>query len=558
MLYIFRLKFKCLMNLSVGSIERCYVFNHSLLSLQGIFLNMEKPAWLKIKGYYHISPQISSDWRDEKRLIQRVSSEKYVENYAFYPLLHVNLKERKYKKHPDNEKTRTHSYFKDGKWVRTEKLRPLHYANHMDALIYSYYAFKLQELYEYELKKIPGLSECVTAYRKIPLENSDKNKGTIHFAYDAFREIQKRTLHNEEYVVLAFDIKSFFSTLNHGYLYDKWKNLLQKDELPKDHYNVFKSATSFSFIYKNDFRKHQIRNGRKSGFNEKHLAKIRNQNGFNAFFESPKDFRNQVRSGNVKIYKNNFRNKKKEMIGIPQGLPISALLANLYLLDFDRNIVNELVDQKGCYYSRYSDDIVILCHKEIMYDVECFVYEEMKKCLVSISEEKTEKFVFKLEGGTIKSFKLVNGEEKENLPFIYLGFEFYGNKTLIKSTNLSKFYRRMIYSVKARCERAKKIAEMRSTKPILFRRQLYKIYRNIDLDKVKAKRKFKSFLKVETGEFRVTSKVKDVQFRGNYFTYAKRAAEIMNEPAILKQIKGEKRVFNQAVQKHLKMSFRHK
>jgi hypothetical protein len=520
---------------------------------------MGKPNWLKIKGYYHISSQISSDWRDEKRIIQKVTNSKYVENYAFFPFLHVNLKERKYKKHPYNEKVRTHSYFKDGKWVRTEKIRPLHYANHMDALIYSYYASELQTLYEEELNKTPGLSECITAYRKISIDGNEKNKGTIHFADDAFKEIQKRTLENGECAVLAFDIKSFFSSLNHQYLYDKWKMLIQKEALPKDHLNVFNSATNFSFIYKNDLRKYAHSNGKKSEFDEKQLAKIRNVKGFNAFFESAREFRENVNNGSVRIYKNNFKDKKtKKMIGIPQGLPISAILANLYLLDFDSSILNTLVNRKNCYYSRYSDDIVIVCDKNIIQDVEKVVIDEMEKCFVSISKEKTEKFIFKFVNKKIVSHKIIDNVETPNLPFIYLGFEFYGNKTLIKSSNLSKLYRRMIYSVKKKCERAKKIAELNGTKPILFKRQLYKIYRNIDLDKANTKRKFKTFSKIETGEFRVISKEKTIPFRGNYFSYARRAAEIMEEPAILNQIKGEKRVFNQAIQKHLNTPIRSK
>lgn len=520
---------------------------------------MEKPSWLKIKGYYHISPQISHDWRNVKRIIQKVTNTEYVADYAFYPLLHVNIKERKYKKHPDNEKLRTHSYYRDGKWNKTEKIRPLHYANHLDALIYSYYAFELQKLYEIELAKIEGLSKCITAYRKIPIENSDKNKGTIHFADDAFKEIQKRTLENGECAVLAFDIKSFFPSLNHQFLYDKWKNLIQKDELPKDHLNVFNTATNFSFIYKNDLRKYPRVNGRNAEFDEKELARTRNTKGFNAFFDSPQEFREKVKNGKVRVYKNSFKDEvSKKTIGIPQGLPISALLANLYLLDFDSAILYKLVKNKNCYYSRYSDDIVIICDTHLIDEVEKTVMHEMENCFMKISKEKTEKFIFSLKGDKVLSHKIVNGTLVPNLPFIYLGFEFYGYKTLIKSSNLSKFYRRMIYSVKKKCERAKKIAELNGTKPVLFKRQLFKIYRNIDLDKVNAKRKFKSFSKLDTGEFRTLSKEKNIPFRGNYFTYARRAAEIMNEPAINKQLKGEKRVFNQAVQKHLNIPIRNK
>lgn len=514
---------------------------------------METPDWYKIKGYYHISPQLSGEESSIYNNISKIKNENYVGNYAFFPLLHVNIKERKYKKHPKNPKLRSHSLIEEGKVKKTTKIRPLHYANHTDALIYSYYAHILNSKYEKSILDESGLSDCITAYRKIPIEQSDKNKGTIHFAHEAFTEVKKRAADNECCAVLAFDIKSFFSSLNHAYLKEKWEGLLGVETLPKNHLNVFNSATNFSFIYKDDLRRFDKVQGRKSDFDEKKLASIRNKQGFKAFFSSPQEFRDKIKSGKLRVYKNNFKDKKTgEVIGIPQGLPISALLANLYLLDFDKAILNELVNIKNCYYRRYSDDIVIVGETEKMNFIEDFVMKEMEKCFVKISKEKTEKFIFKKIEDKIVSHKVIKEGLTPNSPFIYLGFEFYGHKTLIKSTNLSKFYRRMIYSVKKKCNRAKKIAETNGTKPIIFKRQLYKIYRNINLDKSKSTRKFNSFQKLETGEFRIKSKLKNKPFQGNYFSYAKRSAEIMNEPAILKQIEGERRVFNQAIEKHLK------
>ncbi len=513
---------------------------------------METPEWYKIKGYYHISPQLSGDKNSISINVSKIKNENYVGNYAFFPLLHVNIKERKYKKHPQNPKIRSHSLVEDDKVKKTTKIRPLHYANHTDALIYSYYAHILNIEYENTLLNEPGLSDCITAYRKIPIEQTDKNKGTIHFAHEAFSEIKKRANENGDCSVLAFDIKSFFSSLNHTYLKEKWENLLGVRTLPKSHLNVFNSATNFSLIYKDDLRRFNKIQGRKSEFDEKKLSSIRNKEGFKAFFSSPKEFKNTIKCGKLRVYKNNFKDKNTgEVIGIPQGLPISAILANLYLLDFDKAILNNLVKTEKCYYRRYSDDIVIIGDTDKMKLIEDFVMQEMEKCFVQISKEKTEKFIFKKIEEKVVSHKIVNEELIPNLPFIYLGFEFYGHKTLIKSANLSKFYRRMIYSIKKKCNRAKKLAEKNGNKPIIYKRQLYKIYRNINLDKSKSTRKFNSFEKLETGEYRIISNIKNKPFQGNYFSYAKRSAEIMNEPAILKQIEGEKRVFNQAIQKHL-------
>ena len=400
----------------------------SLLTFPEAFF-MKLPDWYKIKGYYHLTAPLP--WEAEKAaaFIKLVKSEEFVAKYAFYPLLHVNIIERKYKKIPKLEienqveilgnknpkRKRAHVHFtKEGKWEKTAKVRPLHYANHSDALIFSYYAYQLQRLYEDILKKNHELNIAVTAYRKIPVDEipkegeTSKCKGSIHFAKDVFQEIVDRVQKQGEMIVLAFDIKSFFSTLCHEHLENEWKEILNVTDLPANHYNVFKAATQFSFIYRDDLRQKKRIAGRRSGFDERKLAKIRNKNGFKAFFHSPRDFREAVKRGEIHIFKNQFRDSvTKKMIGIPQGLPISAVLANLYLLKFDQKVVGQLVENEGCFYRRYSDDIIVLCKKAQVEYVKRFIESEMETLRVKISSEKTETFLFSQNGSNIHSFKQV-------------------------------------------------------------------------------------------------------------------------------------------------------
>lgn len=511
---------------------------------------MELPEWFKIKGYYHISPQTSGSWKDFKKIEGKLKSKSFVAQYAFYPLLHTIIEERKFKKLPNNNSKRAHSFIdENGKVKKNIKKRPLHYANHFDALIMAYYAEKLQRKYDDQLKANIKLDKCVTAYRKIEVENNpDKNKGNIHFAKEVFDEIKKRVSDSGDTIVMAFDIKSFFSTLNHSFLYSKWAELINEKELPPDHLNVFNAATKFSFIYKNDLKR--LGKGSQKKYDEKRLAEIRNKKGFRAYFHSPKDFRTSVKEGRLHIFQNEFKNDKGEKVGIPQGLPISAVLANLYLLDFDKTIIQKLVENKQCYYRRYSDDIIILCTPEQMDLVNKVVTDEMKRQEVLISPEKTEVFRLQNTNDGISVFKKAEEEWMINQPLNYLGFEFYGNKTLIKSTNISKFYRRMIYAVKNKSKLALKIAEKEGDEPILFKRQLYRIYRNVDLDHHSTKKNFLRFEKLDTGEFQMISDKSKKKPSGNYFTYAERAAEIMDEPAITKQVRNEKKIFNQALDKH--------
>jgi hypothetical protein len=515
------------------------------------------PSWLKNRGYLHITRQIDV-YDNSETVLSKIYNTKYVAEYAFFPLIHASIDERRYKNNPITQEP-CHSY-KDENGVTQKhiKKRPLHYATHMDALIFGYYAEILQNEYEKELAKNPDLSDCILAYRrvKIPNDKYEKCKSTIHFADEVFSEIQNRS-QNDDCVVLTFDIKSFFPSLNHKKLKEAWAKLIKKEELPDDHYNVFKASTRFSYILLDDLRVNQKRGNRKAGFDEKKLAQIRNKQGFNAFFESPSEFREKIKNGAIKLHRFPFRKGKDDKpTGIPQGLPISAILANLYLLEFDKKVFQKVSLEIGGYYRRYSDDMVIICNRHNAEYLKEFIETSIKESLVEISKEKTEVFLFKEmilgnQPTRLTSIKMTKDTCIIEAPFTYLGFEFYGSQTLIKSANLAKFYRRMISTVKRKSKLALKIAENEGKKPIIFKRRLHKLYINANLNKTKILLRRKSFVQNDVGNYRIESTKKKKDFRSNYLSYIKRASLIMGENAIQKQIEKHKRLFNQALNKHL-------
>ena len=339
---------------------------------------MKKPDWIKAKGYIHITPTLNvhNDW---KKIYYKIKDPNYIASYAFFPLIYAEIKERKYKKINKEEHInknlsgRTHIFRKKDKtFKRTRKIRPLHYASHFDALVYGYYADALSKRYESILNDNIHLNESVIAYRKIKVnESTDIGKSTIHFAKEAFDEISNRAKSDNGIAALTFDIESFFSGLNHQFLYEKWCEVMQMSKLSKDHLNVFKACTNFRYILRDDLRIKQVVGKRRVGFDERKLFKIRRDKGYKCFFRDNKDFREHIKQGKLRVYKNPFFKLNKELnkkvnIGIPQGLPISTVLANLYLLDFDRKLIDKLVKDKGVYYRRYSDDILVVCSiKEI-------------------------------------------------------------------------------------------------------------------------------------------------------------------------------------------------
>ena len=540
---------------------------------------MEKPVWLKEKGYLHISPslQIGNDY---KKTVSVIRNKKYISQYAFYPLIHTNIKERKFKKgnikkHNFQDRSHTHYDNKTNKPIRNAKLRPLHYASHFDSLIYSYYAHILNEKYTAKLQEYPELNNAITAYRKIPIEKGATiGKSNIHFAKECFDEIKLRSQNKKEVLVLAFDLKSFFSSLDHLYLKKRWTWLLGEEQLPPDHYNVFKSCTKFNYVLLDDLRlPKKTKGGRRKGFDESKLSHIRKNKGYRSFFYDNEDFRNHIKEGKLPIYKNSFfgklENGKVVNIGIPQGLPISALLANLYLYEFDFNIIKKVVENMGGFYRRYSDDILVVCSPEKGQEIETYIMDLIKDYKIKISPEKTEKFIFKNvvnknteKGQRLECFKIERDELKgttfTNKPLTYLGFEFRGYNVCIKSANLSKYYRKIISVIKRRSKRAiKLINENPNTDKALYTNQLKKVYnmpikrKDTHLEELRIlKRKRYRLVRHSHGYFTFEHFTPKNKKEANYYSYVLRCCEIFETHSFKRQVYKRKHIAYKVISKH--------
>ncbi|OXB04431.1 reverse transcriptase domain-containing protein [Flavobacterium pectinovorum] len=537
---------------------------------------MDKPSWLKEKGYIHLSPslELGNNWF---QTVKKITNKKYVESYAFYPLIHTILSDRKFKKgnlekFTTDKRRHTHYRIKTSHPVRNSKDRPLHYASHMDALVYGYYASILRDKYEKLLKNEPLQDEAVIAYRKIEtFEGSGIGKSNIHFAKECFDEIKNRTRNNNEVGVLAIDLKSFFSTLDHKILKKQWEKVLYENEnLPKDHYNVFKACTNFKYVLLDDLRIKKNKNGKKAPYDESKLANIRKTKGFRCFFESNEDFRNYIKEGKLPIYSNPFSKKldngKIVKNGIPQGLPISAVLANLYLFDFDLDIVNRWVKSQNIYYRRYSDDIFIVCEKNLCDEIEKDINDLIKKYKIKISTDKTEKFVFKnvshKDGERLECFRVLKEGKEISSAMSYLGFEFRGYHTGIKSTNLAKYYRKIISTVKRKSKRTLKLLEENPhAKKAIFKNQVRKIYnlpvkfRDGDLTEKRVNKKMRYNLVLnDRGFYEFKFSERKNKKQANYHSYIKRCCNEFDTNSFQKQIKKSKHIAYSAINKYLNVS----
>src|SRR5699024_8585470 len=97
---------------------------------------------------------------------------------------------------------------------------------------------------------------------------------------------------------------------------------------------------------------------------------------------------------------------KNNPAGIPQGSPISATLANIYMLDFDQEIFDEISSIRG-FYQRYSDDLIIICEQQYEDDVLKLIKDKIKNLVdLKIEPNKTKVFRFEEVQGKFTGFEI--------------------------------------------------------------------------------------------------------------------------------------------------------
>ena len=421
--------------------------------------------WFKLKRYAHIGFPYKP--KDRSWLVNYVTDPDRIKKHRFTPFIKREIIQRKYRAAgPEKNK-----YGKRNREVKKPpKKRPILYASHLDSLIYSYYSHYLSVMYEWYIRK-KAFRECPVAYRKIRKEKGQKgNKSNIEFAHDAFKAINK--FQGRPVSIFVADVSSFFDELDHNILHNNWKRILNRLDdkgrlyMPDDHYNVFKALTKKRYVKVSELHnafykkmwveRYEFDNPRKTVNKQKKIAKRRNFRRENviAFCKKEEFFKNYVhlvhserrgKKGN-KTYKNAFSEK-----GIPQGSPMSATLANIYMLTFDEQIYNAVANVRG-FYQRYSDDLIIVCPRESETQLHQTMLESIsdkENCNLQIHPDKTKVYRYSHEDGHyIGGLVCPNGKINLNYQLEYLGFEYTGKRVYVKTQGISKFYRSMIRSIK--------------------------------------------------------------------------------------------------------------
>lgn len=413
---------------------------------------MEKSGWYKTRRYLHFDRPVA-----ENTAKAYVTNPDRVCAHSFYPFIR------------NTAVTVKTSYIPRYKMFQpVSKNRDISYAAHMDSHIYAYYSSVLNHAYEKKLAE-HGLDTSVLAFRSL------NGKSNIHHAHAAFEDIKSR----DECSVLCFDIEKFFDRLDHRLVKESWEKLLDLKSLPPDHYAVYKAITKYSWV------------GKVAVFEALGVS-IHHPTVKNNRLCEPEQFREDIR-GNKLICSNSGKT------GIPQGSPISALISNFYMLEFDRAMLSYLSSTESVYY-RYCDDIMVICPIEKEAEAREFVESEIKKLSLDLQHKKTDVRQF------ARDFK---GELSADRPIQYLGFMFDGVRTFIRPASLTRYYRKMKVKVRLAKKSRDRINIIRRSRGDddrkLFLKAIYNGYTHLG--------------------------------RRNFITYGYRAAKIMNSKTIRQQLR---------------------
>lgn len=353
----------------------------------------------RVIRYAHFDRRISLEqcWK-------YISSPESVAIHAFMPFIHYTITTRK---------------VKNGK-KQPPKKREIFYAAHKDAWIYRYYSYLLNEQYNARVQQ-DGIDSVAVAYR-----NNFKGRNNIDFANDAFRFIQSC----RSCCVMIGDFTSFFDNISHSYLKKQLCDLLNVECLPPDYYAIFKSVTRFSYAEMNDLLDYYKLEKNKNG--QKQL----NQRG------------KLLDTKTIRAWKKVFKKNPNlpEAKGVPQGSPISAVLANVYMLKADKQIYEYVSALQG-FYMRYSDDFMVVIPNAAPvdfrkhYETICGFITEAGG--IEIKAEKTR--IFFVENDVIRNciadviFSQENGKDLID----FLGFSFDGKEIRLREKTISKYYNRM-------------------------------------------------------------------------------------------------------------------
>lgn len=354
----------------------------------------------KKKYYLHLDPKppaVKSDFIDWAEKILNPTS---IVKHSYLPFLRFIQRSVKRRR-------------EGGRVIILNKLRPIDYAPHADSIIFAWYAYQLSANYEKHISTT-GFSDVATAYRSF----GDAKKNNIIF----FKEVVDFWNLNQDHLALAFDVKNFFGSMDHALIRKSVREVMGFDQIPDDWHSILKQITHYSYILKD----------RAIGLIKKNPSfvahgRLCNTAGFKYL-----------------ISHSLLQGDTKSNVGIPQGSPISCVIANLYMLNFDKTVY-EFANSVGGFYRRYSDDIVLIVPRSAYAEAGKVINSAISERKLKLSEDKTERWARK--GQAV--FEIDNdGNQMKLRKFSYLGVTYDGMRYYLRHHAIARVQGRIVRSTK--------------------------------------------------------------------------------------------------------------
>lgn len=326
-----------------------------------------------------------------------------ISKYRFFPYIVYQQNQHRY--HGTKGHLRAH--------LKSKK-RPISLAAHHDALIYVKYADELNKKYE-EYLVTNHIAGIPTAYRKA-LHKSNIN---------AAKEVFDFVVESKNCWIIKGDFKGFFDNLKHKILKKNLCRVLSVDELSDDWEAVLKSVTKYRSV------------------DSRALTNALSNAGIH--YDNKLPYINNRKELGMLVSKGFLNIKGPNQLGIPQGTPISAVLANVYMTEFDFEL-NQIVSKMNGLYRRYSDDFVLVIPQKNLpaYEVDTFVSDVIKLSSkltsLKIEPHKTKTYDYNINASNkMKSYDNEDGISNE-VWFDYLGFIFNGKTVRMREKGVYRFH----------------------------------------------------------------------------------------------------------------------
>lgn len=400
-------------------------------------------SWFKTRNYQHLDNPVGVSFAEQ------VTTSRFASRHSFSPFIRFWKTTKRYKKVPETNDRRISC-----------KKRPIMYASHRDSCVFRYFAYRWNQKLESYYQQ-SHFNSCVIGYRKLGKANYDFAAEAYDFAAETRGSI-----------ILTFDFSDFFGSLDHAHLKQKLKQVLGCASLSDDDYAVFKNITKYHYIDRDCLEPEDSAGDSQAGKKRPPYPRV-----------------GQLKARGIEI-KTNPGKHGNPAIGIVQGAPISAVLSNIYMIDFDRDM-KAFCDRIGGFYRRYSDDILIICHGSREREVHNYLQSLVVREKLELQDEKFERYDFQ---GSPR-----DGAEKG---INYLGIHIRNGSVGLREATLARQHRKMRWAIRREKLRAYERAE---------RGESTQIYTN------KLRKRFSYLTKKIEGGYRT---------QRNFSSYARHCAEV--------------------------------